>query len=445
MDGTSMIDPSEFPQHRLRGVGVEQQEASSTTAARAESLPMRPLGCCERFFHIYAHAFPVHFCLVAEISGEINSTKLHMAFEQVRRRHPALRACIVDDVESGPIFHGTDNPIEVRAIPIELGTDWRHVVEDELNRPFDRVPGPLMRATVLWTANGASIVLTFHHAIADALSGIRVLGDLMRAFAGEALSALRPLPPVEAMLAGLASAPGLTDGGAPPTDPTSGGGERPAPTPDRLMVNISTLEWGQEETARIVAHSKANGTTVHGAICAATARHVPPSDDDTIRLLCPFDIGGIAEIEIGNCGVFIGAGTVEVSARRGKPFWLEAGDITNYLRAVRSPEAVAGMLRSMVTAFPPLAGKEKVVEFFASQPPSSTVISNLGVLPLATAYGPLELQAVWGPAMLTNLPADRQTIGVSTFAGRLRMVHQSYQPIPGLLEAISRDLLAASV
>jgi hypothetical protein len=41
------------------------------------------------------------------------------------------------------------------------------------------------------------------------------------------------------------------------------------------------------------------------------------------------------------------------------------------------------------------------------------------------------LKAVWGPAMLTNLPAHRQAIGVSTFAGWLRMVHQSYQPIPG--------------
>jgi len=37
------------------------------------------------------------------------------------------------------------------------------------------------------------------------------------------------------------------------------------------------------------------------------------------------------------------------------------------------------------------------------------------------AYGSLRLKAVWGPAMLTNLPADRQTIGVSTFAGQLRM------------------------
>ena len=42
--------------------------------------------------------------------------------------------------------------------------------------------------------------------------------------------------------------------------------------------------------------------------------------------------------------------------------------------------------------------------------------------------------------MLTNPPADRQTIGVSTFAGQLRMVHQSYAPISGLLESIRETL-----
>ena len=78
--------------------------------------------------------------------------------------------------------------------------------------------------------------------------------------------------------------------------------------------------------------------------------------------------------------------------------------------------------------------------FFASMPQSSAVISNLGVLPLAVEYGSLKLKAVWGPAMLTNPPADRQTIGVSTFAGQLRMVHQSYAPIPGLLESIRETL-----
>ena len=35
--------------------------------------------------------------------------------------------------------------------------------------------------------------------------------------------------------------------------------------------------------------------------------------------------------------------------------------------------------------------------------------SHLGVVPLAVDYGSLMLKAVWGPDMLTNLPAGWQT------------------------------------
>src|SRR5258708_18449319 len=166
---------------------------------------IRPLGSCERFFRLYSFAFPVHFCLVAQIGGAFDSIKLAAALAQVRRRHPALRVCILDDAETGPAFYRTDNPIEVHSAPLEADTDWRGGVASEVTLPFDTVAGPLMRATALWASDGASIVLTFHHSIADALSGTRILDDLMRALAGEHLDALLPLPPIEEMLAISAS------------------------------------------------------------------------------------------------------------------------------------------------------------------------------------------------------------------------------------------------
>ncbi len=403
---------------------------------------IRPLGSCERFFRLYSFAFPVHFCLVAQIGGAFDSIKLAAALEQVRRRHPALRVCILDDAETGPAFYRTDNPIEVHSAPFEADTDWRGVVESELTLPFDTVPGPLMRATALWASDGASIVLTFHHAMADALSGIRILDDLMRALAGEHLNALPPLPPLEEMLAGSASNPPFVRHGASRAD-ISSAYEQVAQASDTLTANISILEWDQKETARLIQCCTANETTVHGAICAATSRHLPASDTDIIRMHCPMDLSRIAAIEPGHCGVFIGAGIVEIPAARQQPLWRDARDVVDRLRAARSPAAVARMLHWIAAALPPTAGKDEVGEFFASLPQSSAVISNLGVLPLAADYGPLALKAVWGPAMLTNLPADRQTIGVSTFAGQLRMVHQSYQPIPGLLEAIRETLLTS--
>src|ERR1700732_1726170 len=99
-----------------------------------------------------------------------------------------------------------------------------------------------MRATALCASYGASIVLTFHHAIADALSGTRILDDLMRALAGEHLGALSPLPPIEEMLAISAPNSPVPQHAASRTDiaPVS---ERDAPAPDKLAVNIAILEW----------------------------------------------------------------------------------------------------------------------------------------------------------------------------------------------------------
>jgi hypothetical protein len=148
-------------------------------------------------------------------------------------------------------------------------------------------------------------------------------------------------------------------------------------------------------------------------------------------------------IETAGCGVFIGAGIVEIATTRRKWFWGDARDIVDRLRASRTSAAMAGMLQWIAVEIPPTAGKENVTALLASLPKSSAVISNLGILPLAVEYGSLRLKAVWGPALLTNLPADRQAIGVNTFAGQLRMVHQSYEPISGLLEAIRGTLLSA--
>src|SRR5258705_3821306 len=168
-------------------------------AEKLESVPIRSLGCCERFFYLYSLAFPVHFCLVAQIEGALESADLGAALEQARKRHPALRACI-DNSEIGPAFYRSDNPIALHTELVEAAGDWRSVVERELTLPFDTVPGPLMRATVLRASHGASLVLTFHHAIADALSGTRIIDDLMRALGGEHLEAVPPLPPVEEMI-----------------------------------------------------------------------------------------------------------------------------------------------------------------------------------------------------------------------------------------------------
>ena len=80
-------------------------------------------------------AFPVHFCLAAHIEGAIDSPSSGEALEQVRKRHSALRVCIIDDAEQ-----------DRRSVALTTrssstwyrpkAADWRGVIERDLSLPF---------------------------------------------------------------------------------------------------------------------------------------------------------------------------------------------------------------------------------------------------------------------------------------------------------------------
>ena len=124
---------------------------------------LRPLGCAELFFHLYAQVYPVHFCLCAEIEGTADAAALRQALDQVRERHPILQARIAHDEELGPALYKSGRPIELKMIYAGKDADWRPTVERELQRPMG---GALLRVTALRARDATTIVLTFQHAIA---------------------------------------------------------------------------------------------------------------------------------------------------------------------------------------------------------------------------------------------------------------------------------------
>jgi NRPS condensation-like uncharacterized protein len=405
---------------------------------------IRPLGCGERFFHLYAQVYPVHFCLCAEIEGAVDSDALRWALNQVRERHPILKACIVDDGEFGAAFYESDRPIELETIAVGKDVDWRPTVERELKKPMGIGENALLRATALCGPETTIIVLTFYHAVADALSGIWVLQDVMCALAGEQLEAFQSFPPpIEEKIPGSSLSPAHA-WEADRITPTLPEIRSAVPiVPDNLRTNIVTAELSREETARLLERCRTNDTTMHGVICAAASRHVPASDHDKVRMICPIDLRKLAGIENGICGVFIGASSVEVPIGGTTSIWDDARRIVHGMTQSRSPEAVIALMSRMSVEFSPTARSENLRAFLSAGPQSSLVVSNLGILPMVERYGPYHVKAVWGPAMLTNFPEDRQTIGVGTFGGQLRIVHQSYVPIRGLVPAIRKSLLTA--
>src|SRR5262245_12801537 len=97
---------------------------------------LRPLGCAECFFHLYAQVYPVHFRLCAEIEGTVDAASLRSALDKVGERHPILRARIAYDKEVGTAFHKSDRPIELKTIYAGKDADWCPIAESELQRPM---------------------------------------------------------------------------------------------------------------------------------------------------------------------------------------------------------------------------------------------------------------------------------------------------------------------
>lgn len=69
-------------------------------------------------------------------------------------------------------------------------------------------------------------------------------------------------------------------------------------------------------------------------------------------------------------------------------------------------------------------------------------MTNLGVVDLPRTFGPLVLDAVWGPSISAGFIGE-QVVGATTFVDRLHLLHTSYAPIIGLLDQMTAELTAA--
>jgi hypothetical protein len=98
-----------------------------------------------------------------------------------------IRACVVDG-KAGSVSAPIDKPVQLQEVQIAVDADRRGIVESELNRPVDNRWASLSRARVVWTSDRGTLVVTFHHEIADAVSSIRILSDLMLVLSGVRLT-----------------------------------------------------------------------------------------------------------------------------------------------------------------------------------------------------------------------------------------------------------------
>jgi NRPS condensation-like uncharacterized protein len=414
---------------------------------KSENAPtfLRALGAVENLYYLRQRITPNHFLVVVEVDANPSPESLRSALAQLQRRHPLLSARIESRGDEGPVFHRADAPIEL-TVGKESDT-WQRIASAELGRSFDPEAAPLVRAAVLPGDNSAHIVLTFHHAVSDGVSGMTVLRDLVAALGGVTL-APRDVPFSQEEL--LARAPGIPA----PAELLASLPEA-AQSDDRMSALkpvrpfdgtppfVSSEALDPELTRRLVVKSKAEHTTVHTVLCAAATQVIlgeAGNEDAFVRVLTPISLRQVIDVE-QDCGLYIGFARTGFPAAETKDIWKLARATGESLAPARTALGLA-TASAVASLFPVGSSAAAAAEFVEAAAGYEVMVTNVGVVDL-DGPGSVHATAVWGPLIFNHFAGER-VLGIATYNGSLRLTLATYEDSPSFLSDL-RNVLASAV
>jgi NRPS condensation-like uncharacterized protein len=418
-------------------------EMVHTSSIGTEAL--RPLGSMERLLWTLDQIHPIHFSMAAEIEGPTTLKSWRAALDAVQRRHPFFSVCIEEDEESHPYFR----PIPGAQIPLRVvdtkdaESRWEREIERELSTRFDSKQAPLIRVVLLHQPNKSILIFTAHHSIGDGISMAFAIRDTLSALSGEELESLPSLPPMEDLLRipPISPARPISD-----TSSSTRQGKVAATIHKSADVapNVKGLRLSTELTSKLLSRSRQEGTTVHGALCAALAfagRQVFSAWKNPVRIHSAVDARRLLQLGEHYMQLAVG-GIVAVNPDTMVDFWDIARVMKNGLAAAQSVEGVIAVLGRLNGILLQGLDAHALYQVAKESHAHEATLTNLGNLPFDTSFGELKLTSMWGPAI--NLRAENgQTVGAATANGSLCLLYTSSAPAPSLLEVMEEFMVAA--
>jgi hypothetical protein len=415
------------------------QEMQTLPRAQESSLDLREFGSMERLHWLLGKNHPNHFVMAAEVSGATTVDMWREALDELQRRHPLLNVSIGRNAESNLVYRqaaGHKIPLIVkrRISPLQ----WQEEFGRELATPlYDDTP-PLMRAILLEGDDRCEIILVTHHTIADGMSLIFVIRDLLQALSGKKLTPL-PLPPSqEERIAEVWTAPP-----SPSPAPASNGNASAPPAARQLSFSriedgkrprVRGLRLSQEQTSLLVEATRREGATVHTALCTAfvlAGREISPLwRDDVVRLLSPMSLRKM--LNAGeDCALITRATALTFASHREMAFW----DWARWVKQALLPaQTLASAADSRIFDYVLAANDDDEVKSrLQALGGYDLAVSNLQRVPFESKFGDFTVEAIWGPSILNGIEGE-QLIGAATVNNSLCLVHTSYTPLDSFLE-----------
>lgn len=395
---------------------ITAEAATSTHDSRAVDEGasfLRHLGLAERLFYLYGERASVDFSLAAEIEGDCNEQAVASAFAQVVARHPLLSARVAPGPTGQLAFFDRKASPEI-AIYHVARAKWPSFVTDSLAQPLGKHGGAFIRATVLLEKGGAAVILTFHHAVANGRSAVTVLTDLLSAMAGRTLS---PAGLPASLDAYAGSEAEISDFGR-SVEPSIGSPKDESRT-QYLKPHITRLLIGSAETEALLGICRANGATLHGALCVALAAvRAQDGSGNEIKVFSAVDLRDVVGAPNDACAFLNGAVMTPVATDQA--FWEAARSVSATAAAYREPAAVQAALQGMAAALPIDASPDIAVAILNGPLSADLEVTNLGALTIDPFYDDLTITGIWGP-MPSPKKETAPIVGVVGFGNVLHL------------------------
>jgi hypothetical protein len=381
----------------------------------------RLFSATEALFVAFAEKHPISFSVTAHIRGTFSVEQLRAALTKVKQKHPYISARVVPSEEGW--WYDTDG---VPDFPIRcVEGEWAATLADDLTVKFVSEVGPLVRFVLATDEEFTDLTVVCQHGISDGLSGAYLLRDTLH-YLGNPNAPVEPLQvvsPIDELLPTYDASQFDFSEPPPPVDPASR--VRDNPTENPLYV----LPWSLSEaqTGALVKRCRAEKTSIHAALSVAfLVAHerlgigVAGVAPHMHTVSSPVSLRDRFTVPIGeHLGNYITSGIkTTLACEPSREFWDMAHEVKTSLTRNSGDIDVFKQLDFLLelTRHVPF---DTLLNFDGPDDPADydLSISNLGNLHFPVNYGPLRLEAMFGPAV--NALLDEKVVGVATTAGTL--------------------------
>jgi hypothetical protein len=354
-------------------------EALTNIATHGASALTARLGSLEELVWLYDQTSPFHFVMGATFIGAGTTAPWREVLDALQRRHPLLRVRIERDASAYPKFV-TD---QAACIPLRMGdanVGWAGEMSRELQISFDHRNAPLIQAVVCGDTTGSTLLLTVHHAIADAISLTWVFRDVLLLLSGQKLELLAlPVSQDEMLGNALRAVPEKPTQTLPPATVSE------TFCRERLQVQHHALS--RDLTVAIAAKARSESTTVSGALSAAAILAGRSLSDQwrtkALRFRCPVSSRRHAEYQEA-VRAYFHIIPLHLAPENGSEPW----DLARYCKAAVFPaqsKEVAREISKQIGDFLGMgATSATVYDFMHANFASQGSLSSVGVILYAT-------------------------------------------------------------